>query len=522
MMKRFMLIAVVFLILTGCKQNVVVENQNMEDVYFTQEKYFPTNEWRKSTPEAQGMDTEKLMVFFNEVNEKATGTNSVILTRNGYIVAEKYSEGYTPEIKQRIYSATKSITSALIGIAVDQGILKLEERVVDIFSEKDIQNLDSDKNQITVKDLLSMRSGLEYDNSNDSGSDDVMIWEVKDPVSFLLNKPMRVSPDTQYHYSSGDSFLLTAILQKKSGMKTVEFADTYLFEPLNIQNREFVERDNIAVGGNGLIMTPRDMAKIGFLYLNEGKWDGETLISEQWIEESTKKSSEDRFIYFRGSHYGYQWVIDEIEGHYVYSAQGGYGQYIYVIPDLEIVAVFTSGYDAPETNNKLKDSVKFIVNAAVSEEALASNNEKYNSLESIKLENRVKDEREKQSMPPKDIKKIDEQSYVFDSNELGWKELRLSFKGKNEAALKVWLHDGIEEDLSIALGDTPLISQTTFGVISVSRQWKDENTLILYIDHLEYLYNYSIEIRFEDNYELIEVKEIWEDVEYNSFEGKKK
>lgn len=162
------------------------------------------------------------------------------------------------------------------------------------------------------------------------------------------------------------------------------------------------------------------------------------------------------------------------------------------------------------------------MNAAVSEEALASNNEKYNSLESIKLENRVKDEREKQSMPPKDIKKIDEQSYVFDSNELGWKELRLSFKGKNEAALKVWLHDGIEEDLSIALGDTPLISQTTFGVISVSRQWKDENTLILYIDHLEYLYNYSIEIRFEDNYELIEVKEIWEDVEYNSFEGKKK
>lgn len=516
--KRFMLIVSVFLILTGCKQNLVVENQNMEDIYLTQKKYFPTKEWRKSTPEAQGIDSEKLVDFFNEINENAKDTNSTIITRNGYIVAEKYSEGYTPETKQIIYSATKSVTSALIGIAIDQGIIKLEERVVDIFSEKHIQNLDSDKNQITVKDLLTMRSGLDYDESTDL----IMTLEAKDPVLFLLNKPMSVPPDIKYNYSTGDAFLLSAILQKKTGMKTLEFADKFLFEPLNIKNREFEEIDNIALGGNGLVMTPRDMAKIGFLYLNEGKWDGKKIIPKQWIEESTKKSSEYRFIDIGGNYYGYQWYIDEIEGHYVYYAQGAYGQFIYVIPDLEIVAVFTSGHGAPEFNNKLINAIKLIVNSAVSDEPLASNNEKYNSLWSIKLENGFRDENKtnNKSMLPKEIKKIDGQIYALDSNELGWKELSLSFKGENEATLKVWLNNGVQDDFSIGLDHTPLTSKTTLGIVSISGQWEDENTLILYIDHLEYLYDYSIKLKFKvDNHQLIEVNEIWGDIK-KSFHGK--
>ena len=513
-----MLIVSVFLILTGCKQNLVVGNQNMEDIYLTQKKYFPTKEWRKSTPEAQGMDSEKLVDFFNEINENVKDTNSAILIRNGYIVAEKYSEGYTPEIKQIIYSATKSITSALIGIAIDQGIIKLEERVVDIFPEKHIQNLDSDKNQITVKDLLSMRSGLDYDESTDL----IMTLEAKDPVLFLLNKPMRVPPGIQYNYSTGDSFLLSAILQKKTGMRTLEFADTYLFEPLNIKNREFEEIDNIALGGNGLVMTPRDMAKIGFLYLNEGKWDGKKIISKRWIEESTKKSSEDRFIDIGGNYYGYQWYIDEIEGHYVYFAQGAYGQFIYVIPDLEIVAVFTSGHDAPEFNKKLIDAVKLIVNSVVSDGPLESNNEKYNSLVSIKLENRFRDESKNKSTLPKEIKKIDGQIYVLDSNQLGWKELSLSFIDNNEATLKVWLNDGVEDEFFIGLDHDPLTSKTSLGVVSISGQWEGEGTLFLYINHLEYLYEYSIKLNFKgDNQQVIEVNEIWEDIEISIY-GKKR
>lgn len=521
-MRIIILVISVFIILSGCKQISFVEKENnsLEHIYLTQEKYFPTQKWRLSTPEAQGMDSTKLVNFFNKLNENTQGTHSAIIIRNGYIVAEKYSEEYSPEIKQRVFSATKSVISALIGIAIDQGNIKLEDRVVDIFSEYQIQNLDNDKKQITVKDLLSMRSGIHFNDIDDYRR----TLEAQDPVQFILDQPMRTAPGNQYNYSSGDSHLLSAIIQKKTGMKTTEFADQYLFEPLNIKNREFIEKNNVALGGNGLVLTPRDMAKIGLLYLNDGEWDGKKVLSQDWVKESTTKSSEERFIGVGGSYYGYQWYIDEIDNHYVYYAQGAFGQFLYVIPELGIVIVFTTGLEAPYVNSKLTDLLTLILNSVVSTEALEPNNEDYRSLVSIELKDSENTENNKQlTFLKEEITKIDGHTYSMNSNEINWKDMTLTFINENEAQMKVLKNDGHVDEYLIGTNGVPLVNYPSSGVYSILGYWQNNHTFVVRIKNLEQLNEYSIRLTFKgDNYQKLEGKVIWWDNYESGLSGSKK
>lgn len=309
--------------------------------------YWPTSEWRSCKPEEVGMDSEKL----KQLNEEITillklhaDIHSVLIVKNGYIVAEQYySDEYNEDSIHRINSCTKSITSALMGIAINKGIISdVNQKMTDFFPEYEIDNLTTDKQNITLEHMLTMSAGLEWyemEYSYDDERNSYFQWVRSDErVQFVLDLPMTAVPGVDYNYNTGVSHLLSAIIQRKSGMRTDSFAMENLFEPIGVNEFSwFIEPNGIPTGGHGLRLSPRDMAKFGYLYLNNGIWDGTQVVPENWVKESTKTLIQRKYI--SDFYYGYQWWVSP-DGYYC--AVGYAGQWIYVVPDLDLVVVFTN------------------------------------------------------------------------------------------------------------------------------------------------------------------------------------
>jgi CubicO group peptidase (beta-lactamase class C family) len=258
----------------------------------------------------------------------------MLVVRNGFIVKESQTVISKTNEKQLIYSVTKSVLSALYGIAVSEGKIGLDERVLDILGERSIVD-EAAKDKITIRHLLTMTSGLNWPElaGNYYGPESVsrQMMRSQNWVQFILKRPMRIEPGISYNYSSADSHLLSAVLQARTGQTVYDYAKTKLFEPLGIHNTQWdQDPQGITSGHSGLYLTPLDMAKFGYLYLHQGTWDGKQVVPQNWIMESTTVHS--------GGDYGYQWRVDEA-GNWV--ARGFAGQYIFVSPKTNIVAVFT-------------------------------------------------------------------------------------------------------------------------------------------------------------------------------------
>ena len=317
------------------------------------------------------MDSETLVRMFDYIADQGAEVHSVLIIRNGIVVTEAYFRPYNRDRKHALTSCTKSFLSALIGIAIDEGYFGLDDKALDFFSERTIENDSPDKHEITVEDLLGMRSGLDWPESSVSyGSRDNVLWQMMDSqdwVQFVLDQPMATRPGTTFNYSTGDPQLLAAILEQTTGMSTQAFARTRLFEPLGVSSARWSwtsDPAGVSFGGGGLSLTPRDMAKFGYLYLQDGVWEGRQIVAATWVEASVTPS-----------HYGYQWWR---------LANGGYaaldygGQRIAVVPDLELVVVITGNF-AGTISRYLVDA--FIVPAVKSPEPLPENPEALAELE---------------------------------------------------------------------------------------------------------------------------------------------
>jgi len=298
-----------------------------------EEVYWPTEAWQVAAPEEQGMDAALLQQMLDAIDEQNLNIDSVVVVHNGYIVAEKYYRPYKQDYLHDVYSITKSVVSALIGIAIREGYIdSVDDLVLDFCPERTFENDDALKRSITLEHLLTMSSGLEWDWDEMVSSRD---W-----VQYVLDQPMYIEPGTEFYYSSGNAHVLSAIIQEASGLNTHDFAQLYLFDPLGISDvRWNTDLDGIPKGGWGMAMKPRDMAKLGYLYLNQGVWDGRQVIPAEWIEASTERHIqvpeplEPWDLYM-----GYLWWLHE-DG--PYAAHGTKGQFIYVIPELDLVVVFT-------------------------------------------------------------------------------------------------------------------------------------------------------------------------------------
>lgn len=300
--------------------------------------YWPTKGWRTASPESQGVDSNSFVEMMRKIWEKEIYINTVLVIRNGYIVLEANNYSIHPDARRNIYSCTKSILSALIGIAIDKGYIKsVSQPVLEFFPKRTAKNRNADKEAITLEHLLTMATGLKCRDSYIYGRRGM--WEMRasdDWVQHMIDLPMAEPPGTRFEYCNGASFLLSAILQQQTGIDALSFAEKHLFEPLGIS--DIIWRSNsqgITVGYSDINMRPRDMAKIGYLYLNNGLWDGKRIISSQWVEASTRKHIAATIL----PGYGYQWWI---LGPGIYTAIGHQGQFIMVVPEKNLIAVFTS------------------------------------------------------------------------------------------------------------------------------------------------------------------------------------
>ena len=322
------------------QEPAATESSNMEGDRAQQEEaiYWPTKAWRVAAPEEQGMDAALLGQMLDAIDEQYLNIDSVVVVHNDRIVAERYYSPYKKDTPHEVYSITKSVVSALIGIAIQEGYINsVNDPVLDFFLGRTFENDDARKRSMTLEHLLTMSSGLEWDWDEMVSSRD---W-----VQYVLDQPMYIEPGTEFLFSSGNAHVLSAIIQEASGLNTHEFAQQHLFDPLGITETDWQKDiDGIVKGGWGLKMAPRDMAKLGYLYLNQGVWDGQQVVPASWIEATTTKHIqvpeplEPWDLYM-----GYLWWLHE-DG--PYAAHGMKGQFIYVIPESDLVVVFTG--DIPD------------------------------------------------------------------------------------------------------------------------------------------------------------------------------
>ncbi len=313
----------------------------------TDRDYWPTDEWQNSTPEAQGMNSALLNDMMTAIEENQILIESLLIVKNGYMVMEEYpSVFYEQDNRHIIHSCTKSFTSALVGIAIEEGYIDgVDEKLIDLLPNRTYANYDERIDDITLEHLLMMTSGFEWDEWTEPYSSSLnshyQYWYASDSVQFILDLPLAYDPGDVWVYSSGSSHLLSAIVTEATGVSLLEYATDKLFTPLGIAVSDVLwpaDNHGIYRGSGGVEMIPRDMAKFGYLFLNNGTWDGEQIVPSAWVQTSSETLS--TFDEYSG--YSYQWWTYPAEIASVYSANGYVGQNIFVIPSLDMVVVFTS------------------------------------------------------------------------------------------------------------------------------------------------------------------------------------
>jgi CubicO group peptidase (beta-lactamase class C family) len=287
---------------------------------------------------AEELDATIKYAAAHEAANQLPRLHSLLISQGDDLVFEQYYNGRDPSRPANMKSASKSVISALVGIAIDRGIIdSVDVKVAEYFPKLIAASDDAQKQQITIENLLTMQSGLESTSNRNYGK-----WVLSDNwIEFALNQPLVAKPGTRMLYSTGSTHLLSAIITKASGMSTKQFAQENLSSRLGFSMSYWpTDPQGIYFGGNDMEMTPRQMLEFGHLYLNEGVKDNEQIISKAWVEDSHKPRA--RSPRGQGRFYGYGWWLRDLAGMQVPVAWGYGGQLIFVVKELDLVVVATS------------------------------------------------------------------------------------------------------------------------------------------------------------------------------------
>ena len=338
------LLIFIFLISLSSKSNYVYGNSTVRD-------YWPTFGWQNKTFEEVDMDENRTLLMLDYADSQGYDLDGVVLVKDGYLILEEYPRPghYTSEDLHNIYSITKSIIASLIGIAIEIGYVEsVDQPILDFLYNASIPNIELREN-ITIYHLLTMTSGIKWIENEVSWGDPTNshhnMYLSSNWVEFVLSQEQQYEPGTNYYYNSGGVHLLSAIIEEATGNTTLEFANEHLFGPLGFSDVSWdQDPQGIYIGGCDLYLLPIDMTKFGYLYLNNGTWNGTQIITKEWVQDATNAISDTPW----GS-YGYLWwVRPEINS---YFGMGNLGQLIGIIPEYDIVVTFTStfvsGYHFP-------------------------------------------------------------------------------------------------------------------------------------------------------------------------------
>jgi CubicO group peptidase (beta-lactamase class C family) len=311
---------------------------------------WPTASWPVSSPAEQGLDADRLgeLVGLIEQGERFPDLHSLLVVRHGYLVLEEYFAGHDANELHTLQSVSKSFTSAVIGIAIEQGLIAgVHEPVLDFFPDHEgIQSLDERKRAMTVEDLLTMRSGTDYHERGSDSPHFQLNRLARGWTGFILDRPMINDPGTRFQYDSGGFILMSALIKARTGEHANAFMTEHLFKPLGIKRyRWHKNAEGHPHLGGGLNLSSRDMAKFGLLYLRKGRWEDRQVVPADWVETSFRRHVEFPAPMSPFTGYGYLWWILPPDGGHadILAACGFRAQYIFVVPEHELVVVVTGG-----------------------------------------------------------------------------------------------------------------------------------------------------------------------------------
>jgi CubicO group peptidase (beta-lactamase class C family) len=435
--------------------------------------YWPTEGWQSSTPEAQSMDSAQLADMLEDISSKETNIYSILVIRNGYLVTEAYFPPYTRDTKMHIQSVTKSVISILVGKAISDGFIKsTDERLVDFYPNRVFENKNQIKDAIRLKHLLSMSSGLACSEILSSGPH---MEQSSGWIQFVLDSPLANEPGKVFGYCNGNAHLLSSILEETTGMSAREYANQVLFEPLGIPSVD--ESDwagdpqKITNGGWGLHLRPIDMAKLGFLYLNHGQWNGQQIVSAEWVAESTTQHIQKD----DGNGYGYLWTVYPESDHY--AALGLGGQQIHIYPSENLIVVVTAALESfagtPAIDEMLSE---YILPSIQSDHSLVENPDGF-----VRMQENIKTAAhpiQPVSALPAIALDISGSTYTFEKNSpLGWDHLEFTFEeGAPTAQLQ------LEDFPVLEIGLDNIYRRSTgeeIGELFLRGRWRDEQTFVI-------------------------------------------
>jgi len=333
--------------------------------------YWPTKEWRQCRPDAVGMNSEKLKKAVDYAAKPAFHTEGMVIIRKGHIVSEAYFGDFTINARHVSHSMAKSFTNTLVGIAIDKGLIKdVDQRICQYITAWDCNDKDDLRSRITIRHAMTLTSGLEWQEDwsrwDPAANDALKMGQSGRYIKYMAERKGRHEPGQRFYYSTGDPMLLSPVIQKASGMTAFEFARQNLFKPLNITNiRWEKDRDGYTSTAWGLHTTVRDYAKLGYLFLHQGCWEDQQVVSAQWVKKSTRTDPGVKMW----EAYGYLWHVNlpkrlSISRSPVstdaippdgYMAEGVLGQNIFIIPSRDLVIVRV----ANQTGEAM-DVVKFL------------------------------------------------------------------------------------------------------------------------------------------------------------------
>lgn len=464
---------------------------------------FASGELPRSTPEAEGVSSIALDAFFDAIEKSKIEFHSVMVLRHGKVISEAWWNPYKPELKHTLYSLSKSFTSTATGLAINEKHFTLEDTVVSFFPHDLPAEVSENLKTMKIRDLLTMSTGHTKDTIPSMRAEHVSNWARE-----FLSLPVEFKPGTHFLYNTGATYMLSAIIQRKTGKTVAEYLKPRLFDPLGITGYDWEKnQQGINTGGYGLRIRTEDIAKFGQLYLQKGMWKGKQLIPAAWIEDATQShidsspqtpkrpKSEDDW----SQGYGYQFWRCRFG---LYRGDGAFGQFCIVMPEKDaVVAITGESFDLQASMNLVWENVL----TAMSPAALPANHAAHSALLTREKSREWKAPHEKPASPI--ANKINGKVFTMDNNPFMLKSFNITTfddncvirftKDKSEIQVVAYTNRWMITDKFQTQSLFPMEGRPVVDTpLAASATWKDDNTLILSLRYIETAHSDTITFTF--------------------------
>lgn len=451
--------------------------------------YFPAAEWRTATPESQGVDSQALASAIDQVAEKRLGVHSLLVIRHGYVLADAYFYPYSSSTPHDLASVTKTITSTLTGAAVGQGLIKLDDKLLSFFPKEGPADAGAARERITLGDLVRMESG--FDCGYAPGEQELeQMKRSPDWVRFALALPMKYDPGTHSSYCSPGYHLLGSALAAAARQSERDFGMKVLFEPLGIRDVLWAtDPQGRNHGWGDCHLFPRDLARIGYLYLHGGAWNGRQIVPRDWVARSTAPPTSPRGA---AGGMGYEWNASNGPNGRQFGGTGRGGQSLIVWPDLDMIVVSMGGGNTGQIAPLVRQAVK-------SDAALPANPGSVRQLEAkAEAVARPPAPQPTATLPPL-APSISGAVYAFPVNPSRLDSLSLTFRNQNEGSVTVKYYG---EPFTFSMGLDGVYRLTPTGPMGLPAgawgKWTSDREFLLDLNFASNINHYTLKILFDD------------------------